>query len=224
MDLKTKISIIIMVIVELLLFFLFYGDMIDYHIHKSKYDVVEATVLSWDMEGGGRWQEPVSLIEYSYNKQVVQCKFHQDLFDYSGKKITLAVNKENNAATRIYPPIHFMDMIPFLTILLIWAIYYSIHTGKEIEFHFKNTDKCTKIISATILRVYQSHEKSNEDIIDYFAVKCEYINPQGKKYIFKSKKIVGVGKLKKGDTIQVKVNPQNYFNYVVLLNNEHLYY
>lgn len=223
MDLKTKISIIIMVVVELLLFFLWFGDIIDYHIHKSNYDVVEATVLSWDMEGPVRNQEPISLIEYSYNEQIVRCKFHKDLFEYEGKKIKVAVNKKSNTTTRIYPPINFTDMIPFLGILLIWAIYYSIHTGKEIEFHFKNTNKCTKIIIATVLKVYQSHERSNEDVIDYFAVKCEYIDPQGKKYVFRSKKIVGIGKLKKGDSISVKVDERNYRNYIVLLNNEHLY-
>lgn len=223
MDLKTKISIIIMVVVELLLFFLWCGDIIDYHIHKSHYAIVEATVLNWDMEGPVRHQEPISLIEYSYNEQVVRCKFHKDLFEYEGKKIKVAVNKKSNTTTRIYPPINFTDMIPFLGILLIWAIYYSIHTGKEIEFHFKNTNKCTKIIIATVLKVYQSHERSNEDVIDYFAVKCEYISPQGKKYVFRSKKIVGIGKLKKGDSISVKVDERNYRNYIVLLNNEHLY-
>lgn len=63
----------------------------------------------------------------------------------------------------------------------------------------------------------------NKDIYNYFAVKCEYIDPQGKKYVFRSKKIVGIGKLKKGDSISVKVDERNYHNYIVLLNNEHLY-
>ena len=223
MDLKTKISIIILLVVELFLFFLWCGDIIDYHIHKDNYDVVEATVLSWDMEGSIRQQEPISLIEYSYKEQIVRCKFPKDLFDYEGKKITVAVNKKSNTTTRIYPPIHFTDMILFLVPLLFWAIYYTSHTGKEIEFHFKNTNKCTKLINATVLKVYQSHEKDNGDIIDYFAVKCEYIDSQGKRYIFRSKKVVGVGKLKKGDSISVKVNEKNYHNYIVLLNNEHLY-
>lgn len=223
MDSKIKISIIILLIVELLLFVLWYGDVIDYHIHKSNYDVVEATVLSWDMEGSRRNQEPISLIEYSYHEQIVRCKFPKDLFDYGGRKITVAVNKKTNTTTRIYPPIHFTDIIPFIMPLLFWALYYSAHTGKEIEFHFRSTDKCTKIINATVLKVYQSHEKDSGEILDYFAIKCEYINSQGKRYIFRSKKIVGVGKLKKGDKISVKVNENNYHNYIVLLDNEHLY-
>ena len=55
-------------------------------------------------------------------------------------------------------------------------------------------------------------------------MKCEYIDSRGKKHIFKSKKIIGMGKLKEGDSIAVKVDESNYHNYIVLLTNEHLYY
>lgn len=224
MDIKSQISIIIIILVELLMLFLWCGDIIDYHIHKGNYDVVEATVLSWGMEGSIGKQVPISLIEYKYNEQIVRCKFQKDLFDYEGKRIRVAVNKKSNTTTRIYPSINFTDILLFLVPLLFWTIYYSSHTGKTMEFHFMDKNKCTKIISATVSKVYQSHERSGGDLINYFAVKCECFNPQGKKFIFKSKKIVGVGKLKKGDSISVKVDERNYHNYIVLLTNEHLYY
>lgn len=56
------------------------------------------------------------------------------------------------------------------------------------------------------------------DTIEYMEkvrINCEYLEPNGKRYRFKSEKVLGITECKNGDTINVLVDPQDYNNYYV---------
>ncbi|MDE6759669.1 MAG: hypothetical protein K2J90_03200 [Lachnospiraceae bacterium] len=56
------------------------------------------------------------------------------------------------------------------------------------------------------------------DTIEYMEkvrINCEYLEPNGKRYRFKSEKVLGITECKNGDTINVLVDPQDYNNYCV---------
>lgn len=53
------------------------------------------------------------------------------------------------------------------------------------------------------------------EYIEYVRIYCEHITAEGKRYEFKSDKILGITECKKGDCINVLIDPQNYNNYFV---------
>ena len=141
-----------------------------------------------------------------------------------GDSLEIAVNLSGGdiVIPRLYISKYLLVIISYDVIFL--SVFLQLFSEKKNVYSIWNKEKCNKVIEAKIIKTYQGKIGDRRKYLDCFSVKCEYIDSRGKKYIFKSKKIIGMGKLKEGDSISVKVDESNYHNYIVLLTNEHLYY
>lgn len=86
---------------------------------------------------------------------------------------------------------------------------------REIEENnkIKLAEKRTCQLECSITKV--QHELDTAEYLDSVIIYCEYITHEGKKLKFKSEKVFGISECKEGDTIKVLVDPQNYKNYYV---------
>lgn len=141
-----------------------------------------------------------------------------------GDSLQIAVNL--SAKDAVIPRLYMSkDLLWFIFYDVIFlSVFLQLYSEKKNVYSIWNKEKCNKIIEAKMIKTYQGKIGDRRKYLDCFSVKCEYIDSRGKKYYFKSKKIIGMGKLQKGDSISVKVDERNYHNYIVLLTNEHLYY
>ncbi len=77
----------------------------------------------------------------------------------------------------------------------------------------KIAEKRTIQLICTITKV--QNELDADEYIESVRIYCEYVEPNGKAYQFKSGKILGITEYKAGDLITVLVDPQDYNNYYV---------
>lgn len=68
-------------------------------------------------------------------------------------------------------------------------------------------------LECTIIKV--ESELNPDEYLDYVRIYCEHITAEGKRYQFKSDKIIGITECKVGDSISVLVESGNYNNYYV---------
>lgn len=78
-------------------------------------------------------------------------------------------------------------------------------------------EKRTCQLACTVTKV--ESELDTVEYIESVRIYCEYITDEKKIYKFKSEKILGVTECKKGDSINVLVDPQDYNNYYVQTQN-----
>lgn len=85
--------------------------------------------------------------------------------------------------------------------------------NKKENYNFQKSKLRTIALTAEITQIILYEDIEN----DYLQIICEYDDLNNIKKKFKSKKIVGQTKCKKGDKITVMVEPDNYDNYEVLV-------
>lgn len=108
---------------------------------------------------------------------------------------------------------------PIVCYLLILAVIKSafvllsfIHTQADYRRERKRSLQ-TQWGNAYIVKVQREMDVE----YDRIQVTCEYMDENGEKRIFKSKKIIGDMDCKKGDVVRVSFDPNNYNNYEVHL-------
>lgn len=119
-----------------------------------------------------------------------------------------------------------LDSLEFYLLLLIFFIIYlgafmltlkdKLKARKE---HKKDiiAEKRTCRLECTIIKV--ESELDPNEYIDYVRICCEHITAEGKRYQFKSDKVMGITECKIGDSISVLVEPGNYNNYYVQIQD-----
>lgn len=74
-------------------------------------------------------------------------------------------------------------------------------------------EKRSKKLICVITKI--ENELDTVEYMDKVRINCEYLELDGKKYRFKSEKVLGITECKIGDAINVLVDPQDYNNYYV---------
>lgn len=214
-----KIFVIVYIFVST---FLWSCNFIFYKINQDQYVILKANAIEKYHRG---YRSPVYLVvEYEIDGKQMTGSVIKPLGVTVGNSLEIAVNLSGKdiVIPRLYLSKDFLWFVCYDVLFL--SILVSLYSEEKNIYSIWNKDKCNKIIEAKIIKTYQGKTGDRRNYMDCFSVKCEYINPQGKRYIFKSKKVLGMGRLKEGDSITVKVDERNYHNYIVLLTNEHLHY
>lgn len=217
-----KIFVIFVIVYIFVSTFLWSYDFIFYKINQDQYVILKANAIEKYHEG---YPPLVYLVvEYEMDGKQMRRSVSKPLGVNVGDSLEIAVKLSDKTA--VIPRL-YLDRALFWFVcydVLFLSILVSLYSEEKNIYSIWNKDKCNKIIEAKIIKTYQGKTGDRRKYMDCFSVKCEYINPQGKRYIFKSKKVLGMGRLKEGDSITVKVDERNYHNYIVLLTNEHLHY
>ncbi len=72
------------------------------------------------------------------------------------------------------------------------------------------------IVIATVTKVENMIWKYSQ--VEDASLECEYTDQKGKVHIFKVSGVIGKFNVKKGDTVQVLVEPNKWSNYQIVLN------
>lgn len=102
----------------------------------------------------------------------------------------------------------------FVIFLGIFLLSLKDKMKKNQEYHNNVlAEKRTTPLICTITEV--QNELDVDEYIESVRIYCEYAEPHGKIYKFKSRKVLGITECKAGDFITVLVDPQDYNNYYV---------